>query len=217
MKQISEHLYQTEPDHPFDNDVKTHGYLLVREGGNFLIYSSGTLRQEETFVQNLGGIHRQYLSHMDEAAKSCDWVAKAYGSRLVCHKREQVAVTKKCTVHETFPQDFKLEPDFQAIHTPGHSPGSTCYLWESSGRRYLFTGDTIILRNGLWEVVLVDGRGTVEELLQSLKRISDLDFDVLVPSASMGEHSYVPVTPEEKHRQIDAVMDRLLKMVSQKE
>jgi len=29
---------------------------------------------------------------------------------------------------------------FQAIHTPGHTPGSTCFLLES---RHLFTGDTL--------------------------------------------------------------------------
>ena len=150
MEQISERLYQTHPDHPFNNEAKTHGYLLVRDGGNLFIYSSGELYQEEAFVRNLGGIHRQYLSHVDEAAKSCDWVAKTFSSHLVCHEQERVAVAKKCTVHETFAKDFRLEPDFQAIHTPGHSPGSTRYLWESSGHRYLFTGDTVFLTNGRW-------------------------------------------------------------------
>jgi len=59
-------LFQTDPDYPFGNEAKTHGYLLVRENKNFLIYSSGTMHQEEAFVRNLGGVGYQYLSHEDE-------------------------------------------------------------------------------------------------------------------------------------------------------
>jgi glyoxylase-like metal-dependent hydrolase (beta-lactamase superfamily II) len=33
---------------------------------------------------------------------------------------------------------------FQAIHTPGHTPGSTCYLLEVDGKKILFGGDTIL-------------------------------------------------------------------------
>lgn len=204
-------LFQTDPDYPFGNEAKTHGYLLVRENKNFLIYSSGTMHQEEAFVRNLGGVGYQYLSHEDEAAESCDWVTRTFSSHLVCHEQEREAVSRKCAVHKTFKQDFKIEPDFQAIHTPGHSPGSTCYLWESSGQRYLFTGDTIYLSNGQWQVLLIKGRGTVEEITQSLERIAALDFDVLVPSYSKGESTYTNVTSEEKHRQINAIIDRLRK------
>jgi glyoxylase-like metal-dependent hydrolase (beta-lactamase superfamily II) len=38
-------------------------------------------------------------------------------------------------------QSFSVGPHaFQAIHTPGHTPGSTCFLLDSS---HLFTGDTL--------------------------------------------------------------------------
>jgi glyoxylase-like metal-dependent hydrolase (beta-lactamase superfamily II) len=38
-------------------------------------------------------------------------------------------------------QSFSVGPHaFQAIHTPGHTPGSTCFLLES---HHLFTGDTL--------------------------------------------------------------------------
>ena len=40
---------------------------------------------------------------------------------------------------------------FQVLSTPGHTPGSTCYLMERAGLRVLFSGDVII---GLGEIPL---------------------------------------------------------------
>jgi len=33
---------------------------------------------------------------------------------------------------------------FQVIHTPGHTPGSACFLLETEGRNLLFSGDTVL-------------------------------------------------------------------------
>ncbi len=33
----------------------------------------------------------------------------------------------------------------RALHTPGHTAGSMCYLWETGGRRHVFTGDTLLI------------------------------------------------------------------------
>jgi glyoxylase-like metal-dependent hydrolase (beta-lactamase superfamily II) len=42
-------------------------------------------------------------------------------------------------------QSFSIGPHtFQAIHTPGHTPGSTCFVFLSApSGRHLFTGDTL--------------------------------------------------------------------------
>src|SRR6202171_3129244 len=41
-------------------------------------------------------------------------------------------------------QSFSVGPHtFQAIHTPGHTPGSTCFVLLSESGRYLFTSDTL--------------------------------------------------------------------------
>ncbi len=41
-------------------------------------------------------------------------------------------------------QSFSVGPHtFQAIHTPGHTPGSTCFFLASGSATYLFTGDTL--------------------------------------------------------------------------
>ena len=37
---------------------------------------------------------------------------------------------------------------FEAVATPGHTPGSVCYLLEHGGRRVLFSGDVIMMLRG---------------------------------------------------------------------
>ena len=74
------------------------------------------------------------------------------------------------------------------IHTPGHTPGSTCFLL-ANGRNILFAGDTLfqnsIGRTDLWG-------GSMNDILSSIhKRLLTLDDDTLViaghgPSTTVG-------------------------------
>ena len=54
MKQIFPDLWQTRAEHPFAG-VTSHAYLLVRDTGNILFYSSG-LKDEYQHIRELGGI-----------------------------------------------------------------------------------------------------------------------------------------------------------------
>lgn len=56
MKRITDHLYQSEPEHPFGNEVTTCAYLLRRPDGNLLMFSSSTLRRDEAQIRELGGM-----------------------------------------------------------------------------------------------------------------------------------------------------------------
>jgi len=60
--------------------------------------------------------------------------------------------------------------DILVMETPGHSPGSVTLKCESA----LFTGDTLF-RDSCGRTDL--GEGSMDTLLQSLKRLSDLDGD----------------------------------------
>jgi hydroxyacylglutathione hydrolase len=86
--------------------------------------------------------------------------------------------------------DFRLEPDFllaegtlkagttelQVLRTPGHSPGSICLYWPS--HKALFAGD-VIFEQGVGRTDLPGGSGT--QLKESIKRLSSLDIDLLLP------------------------------------
>jgi glyoxylase-like metal-dependent hydrolase (beta-lactamase superfamily II)/rhodanese-related sulfurtransferase len=34
----------------------------------------------------------------------------------------------------------------RALHTPGHTAGSMCYVWDAPGQRHVFTGDTLLIK-----------------------------------------------------------------------
>jgi glyoxylase-like metal-dependent hydrolase (beta-lactamase superfamily II) len=64
---------------------------------------------------------------------------------------------------------------FRAIATPGHSADSVCLIWED---RVGFTGDTVL---GAGSVFIAPGEGTLSEYLDSLRRLRELDLEVLCP------------------------------------
>ena len=65
---------------------------------------------------------------------------------------------------------------FDVVATPGHSPGSICLYWPD--RKVLFTGDTVFYQ-GIGRTDLPGGDG--EQLKDSIKKISRLDVEYLLP------------------------------------
>ena len=63
---------------------------------------------------------------------------------------------------------------FTALATPGHSPDSVCLLMG----RTLFTGDTVL---GEGSVFIAPGEGSLGAYLDSLRRLRELDLEVLCP------------------------------------
>jgi len=65
---------------------------------------------------------------------------------------------------------------FQVLHTPGHSPGSLCLYWPE--KKALFSGD-VLFNQGLGRTDLPGGNG--EALKESIRRLSQLDVEYLLP------------------------------------
>lgn len=65
----------------------------------------------------------------------------------------------------------------RVFHTPGHSSGSI--TMEVVGQRILFTGDTLFPGGSFGRVDFPDG--DARKLVASLKRISEMDFDIALP------------------------------------
>ena len=65
----------------------------------------------------------------------------------------------------------------RVLHTPGHTPGSVCYLLERDG--LLFSGDTIFSEYGrVSRSILFPGSDTAR-YRESLERLASTDFDIL--------------------------------------
>jgi len=87
-----------------------------------------------------------------------------------------------------------------AMHTPGHTPGSTC--WHAG--EGLFAGDTVFV-NACGRCDLAGG--DPEQMFQSLKRVSQLPDDVrLYPGHDYGE---VPVSSVGRERERNPYFQKL--------
>lgn len=186
LTKIRDDLFQTRMDSPFPG-LTTHAYLWKRTGGNVLFYSP-VGETDFDAIDELGGVKAQYLSHLDEAGPNLARIGKRFGRRLHAPAAELAAIAKHGCV------DVPLEAvrhvdgnDVEVLPTPGHSPGSTCYLVPGA-ERYLFTGDTIFpAGDGTWSTFVVPGRGDAAAMRDSIELLGTVAPDTVISSAFAGE------------------------------
>jgi Metallo-beta-lactamase superfamily len=186
---------------PFAPDLKIRSFLLRRDAGNVLIYGAPGV-DGDTFA-GVGGVTRAYLNHRHEASFSAD----IPGVPLFVHEADRAAVARERTVRGTFSRRHTLDGDLEVIPTPGHTAGATAYLWDSGVHRLLFTGDTILLRDGEWVAAVLDSSDR-DAYARSLELVRGLDFDVLVPWAAAGE-PLAATGRDDARARIDALLDRV--------
>jgi glyoxylase-like metal-dependent hydrolase (beta-lactamase superfamily II) len=190
---------------PFAPSLHIRAFLLRRPAGNVLVYSVDGLASSEEALAELGGVGRQYLNHAHEAMFASDRLTVP----LHVHENDRESVAKGIDVAESFSGRHVLGRDFEAIPTPGHTPGATAYLWDSGEHRFLFTGDTIFLSKGEW-VAAVLASSDRASYVESLRLVRELDFDVLVPwAATAGQPSFVRTDRADIERRLDAIIERV--------
>jgi len=190
---------------PFDRTLHIRAFLLRRAAGNLLVYSTAALEQDLPAIRSMGGAARQCLNHRHEAM----FLPAGIDAPLVVHERERASVERSARVDSTFGVGDVLDGDFELIPTPGHTPGATAFLWDSGSHRMLFTGDTIYLRGGEW-VAAVLASSDRDAYVQSLERLRELDFDVLVPWAATKGQPYLAQTDrDDARRRIGWIIDRV--------
>jgi glyoxylase-like metal-dependent hydrolase (beta-lactamase superfamily II) len=125
------------------------------------------------------------------------------------HENDLAHTAERTHVDGTSSARHAVDDDFEAIPIPGHTSGATAYLWENGGHRFLFTGDSIFLKEGRWVVAVLESSDR-DSYMESLELIRDLDFDVLVPWAATGGHLYhVVTTKADARRNIAAILERV--------
>jgi glyoxylase-like metal-dependent hydrolase (beta-lactamase superfamily II) len=199
-------LYASTPEPlPFAPSVDIRAFLLRRDRGNLLLYSTTAVEANAPAIKQLGGISRHYLNHGHEAMFASNWI----DAPLFVHEAERAAVSESYDIRGTFSKRHMLDTDFEVIPTPGHTPGATAYLWDNGEHRLLLTGDTIYLDDGEW-VAAVLASSNRAAYIESLELIRELDFDVLVPWAATRGRPYYAVTEQaDAQRRIGAILERL--------
>ena len=148
---------------------------------------------------------KEHLSRLSLSPEDIDVVLVTHGhpdhiegvktfvdtSTLIAISREEMRFIKAVAPHygevlgvPNFEPDILLQEGdlkigdltFQVIHTPGHSPGSICVYWPE--KKVLFTGD-VVFNQGVGRTDVPGGNG--EELKESIRRISRLEVDHLLP------------------------------------
>ena len=187
LTKIRDDLYQTRMDSPVPG-LTTHAYLWRRPAGNVLFYSPVGDADFDA-IDELGGLSAQYLSHLDDAGPNLPRIAERFDSKLHAPAAELEAIAQHGRVDVPLDAVRHVDVnDVEVLPTPGHSPGSTCYLVTgASGERYLFTGDTIFpAGDGTWSTFVVPGRGDAAAMRDSVKLLGTVEPDVVISSAFAG-------------------------------
>jgi glyoxylase-like metal-dependent hydrolase (beta-lactamase superfamily II) len=201
MSTATIHLPASEPlPLDFAPDLHVRSFLLERAEENILVYAARPPAPGHI------DFDRQYLTHWHEA-----WAAGgvAEHARLLVHEAERDATERYAKVWHTFSRRHHLGDDFEVIPAPGHTPGSTFYLWDDGAHRHLFTGDTVYLVDGEWRAAVLESSDPAA-YAETLELIKTLDFDVLVPwAASAGDPPYAVTDRADTARRIDAILARM--------
>ena len=213
MKQLEPDLWQTST-RPISERANTHAYLLTRPQGNLLIYSVGDDQGDDLDqIEQLGGVQMQLLSHRDESGPWLNDIRARYDCRLACSAGEASAVAEHAAV------DLIVDPDcdesdldgLEILATPGHTAGDISFRYRSPhGKTYLFTGDVVFPDRGGWGVFVFEAAGgDAGTLERSLEQLRDVDPDLVLSSASVGEPSVVSVSGEQWTTAVDQRIERL--------
>jgi glyoxylase-like metal-dependent hydrolase (beta-lactamase superfamily II) len=184
MRPIRSDLWETQVDSPFPG-LTTHAYLWTGgPDGNVLFYGTQTDAEFDD-IAALGGVAHHYLSHRDEAGPMVARVAQRFGARLHAPAAEISEIGRHARVDVPLATRHVDANDIEIIPTPGHTPGSTCYLVPgANGMQYLFTGDTMFVgQDGTWAPGYIPPISDAESLAGSLRVLATLRPDLVISSA----------------------------------
>lgn len=209
MKQVQPDVWETKTERPAPG-LTTHAYLLTRPDGNVLFYNTGNPSDLDQFAE-LGGVAYQYLSHQDELGESLMEIRRRFDTKLGGHVRELEKFAEICTPDILFDERETHLGNIQVIPTPGHTPGSTCFLVDSpTGKRYLFTGDTLFLNaDGQWTAGYIGGYSDKATLAESLNRLKVLEPDVVFSSAFSGDAGFQSLDRRAWRKFVEQAAERL--------
>ena len=169
------------------------GEAIVIDGGDDVDAIAGRLEYH--------GLRPAYLlhthAHFDHIGRLGELRARCGGAGLLHHADRPLYATLAGQPH-WFGLPIDLEPAeldgdiadndvyeagtirLRAIHTPGHTPGSTTFALEHAGATTLFTGDTLFRGGvGRWDL----GGTSLEDIVTSIEtRLMDFPDDARVVS-----------------------------------
>ncbi|CAN7658244.1 MBL fold metallo-hydrolase [Massilia sp. LjRoot122] len=135
----------TIPIQLFDTESSTFTYILIAPGDTQAVIIDPVARHLERDLQHLERLGLT-LAYVLETHTHADHVTSA--GRLRERTGASAAVPGGCGIAGADVQledgstiRFGADEEILALHTPGHTAGSMCYLWRGN----VFTGDTLLI------------------------------------------------------------------------
>jgi glyoxylase-like metal-dependent hydrolase (beta-lactamase superfamily II) len=192
---------------PYQHNVLLRSYVLQRPGGTVVVYNSPGIDEVASAISEIGAPSRLLVNHAHEAM---------YGQPdldvpVWAHRDDAAEIGDSLRLTGRFDGRQTIDDDLEVIPTPGHTRGTTSYLWDSGEHRFLFTGDFIWIEDGEWKAVVLDP-SLRDDYLASLALVRDLDFDVLVPwGVTEGDEPvHVVRDADERRQRVQAIIDRVV-------
>lgn len=207
LDKVANGLYATPTTElPFDKRFRFKSFVLERSEGNIVIFHSGRIDEAADDIRALGGAERVLMNHEHESLGG----QTHFDAPYYIHQDDKEAVTDTLQIAGTFKDREQLYDDLEVIPAPGHTPGTTLYLWDNGEHRYLFTGDFLCYEGDEWRTVVLPSSDR-EQSIKSLEMIRDLDFDALVPWVSIeGESPVFFINDEDdKQQRVQKIIDRV--------
>jgi glyoxylase-like metal-dependent hydrolase (beta-lactamase superfamily II) len=191
---------------PYQHDVLLRSYVLRRPAGTVIVYNSPGIGEAAAEIGRLGTLDRLLVNHAHEAM---------YGQPEIdgpvwAHRADSAEIGTSLRLAGEFDGPTMIGDDLHVLPTPGHTAGTTSYLWDDGTHRFLFSGDFIWIEDGEWKAVVLDPR-LRDAYLASLALVRDLDFDVLVPWGVTERDQPVGRVRDaaERRERVQAIIDRL--------
>lgn len=147
--------------------------LVLLDGRIFMVDVPEYTDSNLTFIGGKGIPEFIFLTHRDDVTDA-ERFRQNFGSKLIIHESEKYAVTRP---DMTFGDSLEIE-GVKILHTPGHSPGSSCLHCPDA--RILFTGDHVVTRNG--KLAVQDFYWTYDygKQMESARKLLELDFEFIL-------------------------------------
>jgi glyoxylase-like metal-dependent hydrolase (beta-lactamase superfamily II) len=188
---------------PFLKGVVVRSFILEREQGNVIVYNAPGITAASEEILALGRPDRLLLTHWHEAM----YGVPELNVPIFVHENDREQT--KLPIAGFFSKREKIGDDLEVIPTPGHTAGTTMFLWDNGDHRLLFPGDSIWVQGGNWKAVLL-GESDREAYLISLSHLIELDFDILVPWGSEEGQPYgYGVTRTQARENLGRIVERL--------
>ena len=179
-------------------------YFVVSEHANALIDSPRAAGPLMRNLENLGGVQRMLLTHGDDVADHAEFRDHFQCERVI-HGLEARGDLREVERQLEGDEPIELGPEWLAIPVPGHTRGSTAFLYRE---KFLFTGDHLWWSSTIGALNASEAYcwWNWERQVESLRRLLDYHFEWILPGHGRRHRAG---SPEAMHDEIERLCARL--------